>query len=153
MVSLALLPYTFSQLLSVGLNPRTNLNLAPYACRFLKDEPDNLKFYLDDGMTRKSLTYLELLQSFLIVRSVRPARVAPEIPILVLRGRKDRVCSDQSVEKFLKSLYSGNITIHQSSNGGHLLLQTGEVENEVLDTICNWLDEVLAMKNRARTSP
>lgn len=153
MVSLALLPYTFSQMLSVGLNPRTNLNLAPYACRFLKDEPDNLKFYLDDDMTRKSLTYLELLQSFLIVHSVRPARVAPEIPILVLRGKRDRVCSDQSVEKFLKSLHSDKITIHQSSNGGHLLLQTGDVENEILDTICKWLDEVLATNAHARTAP
>jgi alpha-beta hydrolase superfamily lysophospholipase len=150
MVSLALLPYSFSQVLSVGLNPRTNLNLAPYARRFLKDEPDNLKFYLDDEMTRKSLTYLELLQSFLIVHSVRPARVAPEIPILVLRGKRDRVCSNQSIEKFLKNLYSDKITIHQSPDGGHLLLQTGDVENEVLDTICKWLDEVLATKAQAR---
>ncbi len=152
MVSLALLPYTISQVLAVGLNPRTKLNLTPYACKFLKDEPDNLKFYLDDGMARKSLTYLELLESFLIVRSLRPVGVAPEIPILVLRGKKDRVCSEKSVKKFLTTLNSDNLSIHTSLEGGHLLLQTDRINEDLNDALDGWIDDVIAKKRQGRTS-
>lgn len=151
MVSLALLPYTISQILAVGLNPRTNLNLTPYARTFLKDEPDNLKFFLDDGMARKSLTYVELLKSFLIVRSLRPIPVDPEIPILILRGQKDRICSDQSVKKFLQILKSDNLSIHQSSTCGHLLLQTVDIDEHLSDAVFKWIDEVLAKIHQAQT--
>lgn len=152
MVSWALLPYTISQILAVCLNERTNLNLTPYARRFLKDEPNNLKFYLDDGLSRKSLTYGELLQSILIVRSFRPVSIDPTIPILILRGQMDRVCSDQSVKKFLQLLNTDNLSIYQSSTGGHLLLQALEIDEYLIDAVFKWIDEVIERKHQTQTT-
>jgi alpha-beta hydrolase superfamily lysophospholipase len=140
MVSVPLIPHTLTQLLLTGLDPEAEFNLLPFAERFLKDEPESLKSYLNDPMTRKSLEILELIDSIRIVGSIESQSISPHIPILVLRGKKDCVCENASMAKFLDTLKTDNMTVHPCTDCGHLILQSPNVDSAILDKICSWIE-------------
>lgn len=141
MVSLPLIPHTISELVATGLKLRKEVDLEPFARRFLENEPHNLKTYIEDPMNRKSLELSELLKSVLIVNAFELNSVSKQVPILVLRGRQDRVCNNKSTEKFLASLRSEEVSEHSFSECGHLILQSERIRNEVLNTVLNWTAE------------
>jgi alpha-beta hydrolase superfamily lysophospholipase len=140
MVSVPLLPHTLTQLVLTGLDPKSEFDLSPFAEQFLKEEKESLQSYLNDPMTRKSLEFLELVDSLGIARAVKPKRVSPRIPILVLRGRKDCVCETESMAQFIDELKTNNLTIHPCTTCGHLILQNPDVDKAILHRISSWLE-------------
>lgn len=142
LVSLPLIPYTWSQLVIAGINPAHEVNLSPFARQFLKDEPDNLETYLNDPLSRKSLEVLELIDSLRIADSRGLGAIPKDMPVLVLRGKKDCVCKVSSMKKFIDSLKSDNLTVHRCSGSGHIILQTPELNSNVFNVLEGWLERV-----------
>lgn len=140
LVSVPLIPYTCSQIVLAGLDPAREVNLSPFARQFLKDEPDNLQSYLDDPMSRKSLEVLELIDSLRVGEMGTADSIPGDLPVLVLRGKNDCVCTDSSMKKFIDTLQSTSLTVHYCGGCGHLILQAAEVKDEVLAVIDSWLD-------------
>lgn len=137
-LSLPLIPYACSELVLSGIDPARKMNLSPFAERFLRDEPENLRYYLEDPMSRKSLEILELIDSLRIVGLIDLVKVPPEIPVLVLRGKNDCVCKNDSVKKFIDSLDTEKLTVH-ADNCGHMILQVSELKETVLAVLSEWL--------------
>lgn len=145
MVSVPLLPHTLKEMLSVGLNPRKELDLAPFARRFLGKEKERLESYLADPMSRKSLEASELLKSVLIVSACNLMSISPKVPVLVLKGKHDCVCKEKSTEKFLESMRTREISICELPDCGHLILEGGPGEDlnpGALKAIEDWLAEL-----------
>lgn len=139
MVSLPLIPHALTSLIQIGINPRKEIDLAPFARRFLRDEPESLEAFLADPMNRKSLEVSELLKSVLVVNACQLMSISPAVPVLVLRGEKDCVCKAASTKKFLDSLRTDRIVVKEISGSGHLLLQGGEPKEEVVDAITSFV--------------
>lgn len=139
MVSLPLIPHALTSLIQIGINPRQEIDLAPFARRFLRDEPESLEAFLADPMNRKSLEVSELLKSVLVVNACQLMSISPAVPVLVLRGEKDCVCKAASTKKFLESLRTDRIVVKEISGSGHLLLQGGEPKEEVVDAITSFV--------------
>ncbi|MBK9145546.1 MAG: alpha/beta fold hydrolase [Candidatus Melainabacteria bacterium] len=146
MISIPLIPHAFTELVSTSLSPGKQINLTPFARRFLSKEPDNLNTYLEDPLARKSLDVLELIDSVRIVGSITPQAIPERIPVLILRGKQDCVCKSSSIKRFVETLESDNITIHPCKGCGHLILQGAEVDGEIETVLCDWIEARIASK-------
>lgn len=140
MMSLPLIPHTVSQIVQAGLLRRQEIDLRAFADVFLKDEQTNLKDYLEDPMSRKSLDILELIESMLIVGSYRPAEVPAHLPVLIFRGSNDGVCKSASYQQFVSTLKTDRMTIHRCTSCAHLILQSKSIDEQIVEAICKWLE-------------
>jgi alpha-beta hydrolase superfamily lysophospholipase len=139
MVSVPLIPHISSEIVRTSLNPQRQVDLSPFAQQFLKVEEHNLKYYLEDPMTRKSLNVLELIDSLLIAGSIDSCILPEEMPVFVLRGKNDCVCELSSSKRFVETLNTKNLMIYTCPSSGHLILQSRQIQNEVLAAIKQWL--------------
>lgn len=142
-VSLPLLPHTCTEIVLSGINPQRQFNLFPYAQQFLKVEEHNLKIYLEDPLTRKSLEVLELIDSIRLGEFMIAGPIPEEMPVLVIRGTKDCVCKKSSARKFLHGLSKRNMTVHTSRESGHIILQSQFVQDDIICAISQWLQAFL----------
>ena len=143
LMSFPLIPHAWSELVLAGIVPGRELNLSPFARQFLKHEPDNLRTYLDDPMSRKSLEVLELIDSLRIADDQSLGHIPKNMPVLVLRGKNDCVCKESSMKKFVDSLKSEKLTIFRSAGCGHLILQANEVHPNILGLMKRWMERVV----------
>ena len=143
MFQLSLVPHVFQELVLTSINPAREIDLKPFAHRFLKEEPHNYESFLEDERARKSLDIEEIIKSVRVVKPLKLSEISPDLPVLVFRGEKDIVCKKRSMQKFLDSMKSKRLRIHTLKNSGHLILQSQAVEKEVVDTILSWFkDEI-----------
>jgi len=139
MLSMGLIPHVLSEAIQSTLYRQRELNLTPLACKFLEAEPENLKDYLEDPLTRKSLDALELLESIKVLGTIEPQEVPSHIPILVLRGSNDGVCKNSSYKQFVSSLKNERLTVHDCNRCGHLILQTKSIGEDIIESVLDWL--------------
>lgn len=137
MVSFSLIPHAVSE--AVGLLKNREVDLTPFAGKFLKGEPEHLKEYLEDPMSRKSLDVLELIDSMLVVGSFQPARLPAHIPILVFRGENDGVCQNASYNQFISTLNNAKVTYHRCRSCAHIILQSKTIEQSIVAVMLTWL--------------
>lgn len=136
--SLPLFPSTCKQIVVAGISGE-ELNLSSYARKFLEQEPDGLKDYLDDPLSRKSLEILELIDSMKLTGFFELRKVPSQVPILVLRGANDFVCNSSSAKKFIDSLGNQNTTVLNCGGCGHLILQKGSLDENVYARLRSWV--------------
>lgn len=138
MLSASLIPHAINELIKIGQTPNHQIDLKPFAKKFLKSEPENLSNYLNDPLARKSLDLSEIYNSVRIVRTLKLRAISPHIPILVFRGEQDCVCKLNSMEKFIDSLRSKNISFYKLDKCGHLIMQSKNLEPSVMDMLITW---------------
>lgn len=139
-ISFDLVPAVLGQIAQVGLNQRLEADLTPFARKFLIDEPDNLKHYLDDPMCRKTIDVLELIESMLILGTIRPQSIPNNMSLLVYRGKNDGVCKSSSYNQFMSSLTSNNMTVVECQSCAHLILQSKKLCPDILKALDSWLE-------------
>lgn len=142
MVSFSLIPHAVSEAVQIGLLKYREVDLKPFASRFLKDEPDHLKHYLEDPMSRKSLDVLELIESMLVVGSFQPARLPAHIPVLVFRGENDGVCRSASYNQFISTLKTDKIRYHRCGSCAHIILQSKTIDPSIVAVLLDWLASI-----------
>lgn len=138
-MSLGLVPVVLGQIAQVSFNQRFEADVTPFAKKFLTDEPDNLKHYLDDPMCRKSVDVLELIESMLILGTIAPQNVPKEMPLLVYRGKNDGVCKSASYNTFMSSLKTNDMTVVECESCAHLILQSKNICSDVMEALDRWL--------------
>ncbi|MBS2005191.1 MAG: alpha/beta fold hydrolase [Candidatus Obscuribacterales bacterium] len=139
MMTLRLIPHAVSTAMSVGFKGQKEVSLTRFANQFLVDEPENLKDYLSDPMSRKSLDVLELIESMLIVGRLQVPSIPSQMPILVYRGSNDGVCQSASYKQFMSSLKSDDMTVFNCGSCAHMILQSKSIDIRVLARMADWL--------------
>ncbi|MBZ0186451.1 MAG: lysophospholipase [Candidatus Obscuribacterales bacterium] len=150
MISLPLVPHALSEFVYSGLDPSRQINLTPFARKFLQHEPENLESYLEDPLSRKSLAVLELIDSVRVTGLLAPEAIPSKKPVLVLRGKNDCVCKHDSFSGFVASMKSDNLTIHPCVGCGHLILQGKELNAKILKVLDDWLKDVSCQYQKNR---
>lgn len=135
-----LVPQMVSQAAKIGITRKLEADLLPFVMKFLQNEPDNLRQYLDDPMCRKSLDVLELIESMLLLGSLRPKQVPMSMPLLVYRGSNDGVCRNASYKQFMSSLRTDDMTVFECQSCAHLILQSTAIRDEILNALDDWLE-------------
>lgn len=143
LLSLPLVPHTWSELVLSGINPAREVNLSPFARQLLKHEPDSLEAYLDDPRTRKSLEVLELIDSLRLTDTGNLGDIPSDMPVLVLQGKNDCVCKESSMKKFVEGLKSERLTVYRCADAGHLILQAQDIHPNVIGLMKRWMEKIV----------
>jgi alpha-beta hydrolase superfamily lysophospholipase len=121
--------------------PTRQIRLKPYVDPFLSPNPAVVSGYEQDPLIRKTLSLRELLQSVETNRStIKAAKNIPQtMPVLTVEGTDDRMYKPDSVPGFMAQIHSIDQRIFWAKDHGHLLLETSQIEPEVLETVRKWI--------------
>lgn len=133
-------------LLNLGqfaINPPGKINLRPYWRKRLGDDPENVAHHLNDPLGRDCQTVPEMVRSArLNIKGRRVARaLQPELPILMVVGGKDKLCSSKASVRFFRKLKSYDKQLVYLKDRGHLLVETKKIPELPGGAIAQWLDE------------
>ena len=111
--------------------------------RRMSEDPRVNEATLSDPRLRKVQSLADLIHSGLFVRqnTTLVPRIDPAIPVLVLQGDRDEICSAKSVDVLYKKFPSSDKTLKTFKDIGHLLVTMDHLKPEVVSTVTSWLDD------------
>lgn len=118
----------------------TSIDVSPHLKRISEDER-SCDEMIADPRNRKVSSVGDLLKAATFVRknqSLAP-QVDPSVPVLVLQGTEDGICSPKSVSKLFTRFRAQDKTLKQFPGVGHLLVTTEYLKPEVVTTVTDWL--------------
>ncbi|HEY9785377.1 MAG TPA: alpha/beta fold hydrolase [Candidatus Obscuribacterales bacterium] len=130
------------------LKPKRNIPLEPYAKRFLSEEPEIVKAYLNDPGNRKTMTFWETMQSFHANKSslMFLEQIPSSMPVLVLIGEKDRMYKASAAREILDRIPSHQEQLISFKDRGHIHLETPFIKQDVITSLSDWLNQVTTQK-------
>lgn len=118
----------------------TSIDLRPYVQHISEDRRSSAEM-IDDPHTRITASVCDLYHMATFVRknTALAPKVDPSIPILVMLGAEDGICSPQSAVRLFAALPTKDKSIAKISGCGHLLVTTEYLKPNVVDTVAQWL--------------
>ncbi len=106
----------------------------------LSRNPEVWKQYLEDPLVLKERVKDDIYPRLIQGVSLLPGRAAElELPILLIHGADDQICSAEGAREYVESSSSDDITVHIYEEGRHEMLN--EINrDEVLDDIWAWIE-------------
>lgn len=122
-----------------------SIDLSPYLTH-ISDDPRSNKETLTDPRNRRTSSVGELIHSAKFVREnpKLASSLNPAVPILVLQGDKDEICSVKSVDSLYSRFASSDKSLKTFKGVGHLLVTTEYLKPEVVSTVESWLEQHMA---------
>lgn len=111
--------------------------------RHISEDPRINEATLSDPRIRKVQSLKDLIHSAIFVRQntgLAP-KVDPAIPLLVLQGDKDEICSVKSVDVLYKKFQGTDKSMTTFKGKGHLLVTMDHLKPEVVETVTSWIDK------------
>lgn len=133
----------FVDLLKAIAKPDRQVPIAPYARRFLSEDPRILAAYLGDPLNRKTMSIYESFQSLHAVRSTLwfIDQIPANMPVLVIEGTKDRMFDPKQITPLLSKLKLNDQKVFWLKGKGHIQLETPHISDPVRSIISTWLAE------------
>jgi len=132
------MPLTFLRGLT---NPFAGANLVPYLKSRLSEDQKQALEQINDPLSRDKQSMTELFQSLFFNMRARKSvsQIPADKPILFLVGKRDRLCNPKATEKQYKNMLNNNKTMVLLKERGHLLVETTQIQPEILDILDLWL--------------
>jgi alpha-beta hydrolase superfamily lysophospholipase len=113
----------------------------PYVRRFLSEDPEVLKAYMDDPNTRKTMCLAESLGSLHVNKSTLwfADHIPATMPILVFNGTKDRMFDQSKTYKYFRKRHETNLKLVWLVGRGHIQLETSYLKEDVRREVTDWL--------------
>lgn len=123
-------------------NPRAQLDLMPFVRRYCSDDPRVIEEKENDPLLRRRLSAYELLQATTEIRRTLSyvSKIPSDTPVLVIQGGGDKVLRADAVMTLLSKLHSQDQTVKWFTERGHILLETGYVKPDTMETVVSWLN-------------
>jgi acylglycerol lipase len=129
------------------------LEIKRYITRYSSDDPRVTKEMNDDPLGRHTMSGRELLATSIFIRDTasRAKELPANIPLLVLQGTEDQVCSPTSVRAIVRKHPGFDKQLVFLRNCGHVILGTSFIKPQVNKLVVDWLnkhrDTALAAKS------
>jgi alpha-beta hydrolase superfamily lysophospholipase len=122
--------------------PNRQIPLAPYARRYLSENQDVIRAYINDPLMKKSVTIVESLKSLHTNRSCLwfANHIPASMPILVFEGTNDQMMNQAFLPGFMKRVNVSDCTMVELAGKGHIQLETPYVSNYVEGYLTGWLN-------------
>ncbi len=123
------------------LSHKRQIPLAPYARRFLSEDPRIVQAYLADPLIRKSLNVIETFQGLNANKSalLYIDQIPADLPVLVIAGSKDRMFNSKKIKPLLARTKIRDQQICWLPGKGHIQLETPYINETVASTMSTWL--------------
>jgi acylglycerol lipase len=121
-------------------DPKHRVNIRTFIDKLVSDEPGIAQEMENDPLIPKKLRLGELLQTARFTgKTISYAkRVAPNTPVLILQGGKDKCVVPSAAIKLAANLRTSDQSMRWLYAHGHLLLETSYVSPEALDAMTIW---------------
>jgi alpha-beta hydrolase superfamily lysophospholipase len=129
-------------------NPNRPLNLRPYIKTTLSSDKKLTQIYLNDPKIHNQLSSVELFKAMITnTKSLQQLELLPEdVSLLVISGDKDRIFKTKPIKNFANMLGTQQATCKLMPGRGHLLLELHPMDTDLANTIDNWLDDQVQIK-------
>lgn len=129
--------------LQIAVNPASKINLKPYFKTRLGSDPAAVKEHLDDPLGRDRQSIREIAKSLRFNYSGKRAarRLGPLMPILIVTGSKDKLCSSRAVKRLFAKISCLDKELVVLKDQGHLLVETSQTKPYLLAMISEWIRE------------
>jgi alpha-beta hydrolase superfamily lysophospholipase len=123
--------------------PNKPMRLQPHVEPHLSHNPQVVHGYANDPLIRKKQSLFELVQTLLTNRkTIKTATELPaNLPVLIIEGTEDQIYDPASVAEFASRLKTRDLVTFWALKRGHLLLETSFVEDDVLKSTEDWIDQ------------
>lgn len=117
------------------------LEIKRYITRYSSDDPRVSKEMNDDPLGRHTMSGKELIATSFFIRDTasRAKELPPDMPLLVLQGTEDHVCSPTSVRAIVRKSRGFDKQLVFIRNCGHVLLGTSFIKPQVNNLVIDWL--------------
>ena len=124
------------------IDPKFNINLNFFMKKLVSSDQRIVSDMLDDPLMRHKMTVAELLstQEYVDKNEHFAKKLKPQLPILLLQGRKDKCVISKDAIELSNSIPSDDQTLRWFSSLSHLLLETKYFKPEVIDAISTWFE-------------
>jgi len=132
------------------LTPFNQVDMVPHWRSFLSADSRVITDRINDPLTRRFLSLLDLVESNRVCRqTLAYARaVPPSIPALIIQGQDDHLMKPYGAELLLAELGSDDKTLHLISGYGHLLIETAYTAPEIKQLIAGWVQKRIHRQSR-----
>lgn len=137
----SVLPVMVGDMMLVATKPTRQIDMRPFIATFTSNDPRVVDESLKDPLSRKTLSFGDLLQSRKMMKSTLKYadHVPAKIPVLIVHGSGDRLIKSSSVIVLMMHLHSTDQTVKWYDQKGHVLLETAFVPEATLEAIDSWL--------------
>jgi alpha-beta hydrolase superfamily lysophospholipase len=137
----SVLPIMISDMMLVAAKPNRQIDMRPFITTFTSNDPRVINESLKDPLSRKTLSFGDLLQSRKMMKSTLKYadHVPATIPVLIVHGSGDRLIKSSSVIVLMMHLHSTDQTVKWYDQKGHILLETAFAPEATLEAIDSWL--------------
>jgi alpha-beta hydrolase superfamily lysophospholipase len=117
------------------------LEIKRYVTAYSSDDPRVTKEMNEDPLGRHTMSGKELIATGIFIRTSKgKAKELPsEMPLLILQGTEDQVCSPTSVKAIVRKHPGFDKQLVYLRNCGHVLLGTQFIKPQVSNLVVDWL--------------
>ncbi len=117
------------------------MEIKRYVTRYSSDDPRVTKEMNEDPLGRHTMSGKELIATSLFIRNTpsKAKELPGEMPLLVLQGTEDQVCSPTSVRDIVRKHPGFDKQLIFLRNCGHVLLGTRFIKPQVCSIVVDWL--------------
>lgn len=133
--------FILSDAISVLKHCGRPLMVSKYIKRYSSDDERVPQEMLSDPMARRSMSLKELIATALFIHTTPDnVRKLPEdMPLLMLQGTEDNVCSPTSVKQIVRHKAGDDKQLVYMQDCGHVLLGTKFIKPQVSKIVIGWL--------------
>jgi alpha-beta hydrolase superfamily lysophospholipase len=118
------------------------MNVAPIVVNRSTVKEELREQWLKDPLARFQLSPAELVQfQRFMDENHKSARKITSTPVLMLQGTKDTLVKHEGNETLINEIPCKDSVLVFVDSKEHLILEEGQFDNQVIDTICGWLDD------------
>ncbi|HEY9684424.1 MAG TPA: alpha/beta fold hydrolase [Oculatellaceae cyanobacterium] len=129
------------------------MEIKRYVTRYSSDDPRVTKEMNEDPLGRHAMSGKELIATGLFIRSTpsKAKELPGEMPLLILQGTEDQICSPTSVRSIVRRHPGLDKQLIFLRNCGHVILGTRFIKPQISNIVVEWLnkhnDTALASQN------
>jgi acylglycerol lipase len=134
-------------------HPKSPMNLEPYITPYLAEDKSIAESCLKDPQMKRSLSPVELVKAHITnTRCLKQVnQIPPNMPILVMAGKKDQVFKTGKLVEFVKTMGSKKVTMQVFPEKGHLLIEHQPLDPQITKVIDDWFTDSAASVAEAKT--
>jgi alpha-beta hydrolase superfamily lysophospholipase len=135
--------HMFIHAVQVITRPWSKLNVTPYLRARLSEDKALAQEHFSDPYARDKQSIKELFKSLVFnIRGRRlSAQVSDYMPVLMVHGELDKLCSPKATIHLFDTMTLKDKTLLMVQNKGHLLMETSQINPSLFKAICLWMDK------------
>lgn len=127
---------------------KRDIPLKPYAKRFLSEDDNVTKAYIQDPGNRKTMTFWESMQSMHANKSslMYVEQIPKDMHILCIVGENDKLYKASAARDLMKRIPSPSASLIVLKDRGHIHFETPYIKDDVFNRVNNWLTDLTSQR-------